>query len=213
LNRNPNAIDTMAINNPYTSSPRHDISHVNEYKKIDDRLASTSVFPVIKQLLDDHIEQSNQIIITNDVENANDNDVQLNKNCFLPSSSEVNSSLFNQQNNDLFPKSSDISFNINQQIISMNKQKIKYNGSFVSHIPNMSSSSSSSSNSALNEQTIGQSQGENDPRTRSIAVGQETLIEIDREQSGLGLSVVGGSDTQLVRKNYSVKIIKKFVVF
>jgi hypothetical protein len=29
-------------------------------------------------------------------------------------------------------------------------------------------------------------------------VGQETLIEIDRGQSGLGLSVVGGFDTQLV---------------
>ena len=39
---------------------------------------------------------------------------------------------------------------------------------------------------------------EDDPRARPIAVGQETLIEIDRGQSGLGLSVVGGSDTQLV---------------
>ncbi|UJR25101.1 hypothetical protein I4U23_006461 [Adineta vaga] len=38
---------------------------------------------------------------------------------------------------------------------------------------------------------------EDDPRTRSVPVGQETLIEIDRGQSGLGLSVVGGSDTQL----------------
>jgi hypothetical protein len=40
---------------------------------------------------------------------------------------------------------------------------------------------------------------EDDPRTRPILVGQETLIEIDRGQSGLGLSVVGGSDTQLVK--------------
>jgi hypothetical protein len=39
---------------------------------------------------------------------------------------------------------------------------------------------------------------EDDPRTRPILVGQETLIEIDRGQSGLGVSVVGGSDTQLV---------------
>ena len=39
---------------------------------------------------------------------------------------------------------------------------------------------------------------EDDPRARPIVVGQETLIEIDRGQSGLGLSVVGGSDTQLV---------------
>jgi hypothetical protein len=41
---------------------------------------------------------------------------------------------------------------------------------------------------------------EDDPRTRPIAIGQETLIEIDRGQLGLGLSVVGGSDTQLVKK-------------
>jgi hypothetical protein len=40
---------------------------------------------------------------------------------------------------------------------------------------------------------------EDDPRTRPIVVGQETLIEIDRGQLGLGLSVVGGSDTQLVK--------------
>jgi hypothetical protein len=43
---------------------------------------------------------------------------------------------------------------------------------------------------------------EDDPRTRPIVVGQETLIEIDRGQSGLGLSVVGGSDTQLVKLNF-----------
>ena len=40
---------------------------------------------------------------------------------------------------------------------------------------------------------------EDDPRVRPIVVGQETLIEIDRGQLGLGLSVVGGSDTQLVK--------------
>lgn len=39
---------------------------------------------------------------------------------------------------------------------------------------------------------------EDDPRTRPVVVGQETLIEIDRGHTGLGLSVVGGSDTQLV---------------
>ena len=37
------------------------------------------------------------------------------------------------------------------------------------------------------------------PRVRPIVVGQETLIEIDRGHRGLGLSVVGGSDTQLVK--------------
>lgn len=41
---------------------------------------------------------------------------------------------------------------------------------------------------------------EDDPRVRPILVGQETFIEIDRGHSGLGLSVVGGSDTQLVSK-------------
>jgi len=49
---------------------------------------------------------------------------------------------------------------------------------------------------------------EDDPRTRSIIVGQETLIEIDRGQSGLGLSVVGGSDTQLV-KNKKINFFKE----
>lgn len=39
-----------------------------------------------------------------------------------------------------------------------------------------------------------------DPTLRPILVGQETYIEIDRGQSGLGLSVVGGCDTQLVKK-------------
>jgi hypothetical protein len=178
----------MAINNPYTSNQRSDISHVNEYKNVDDRLASTSGFPLIKHPMDDHVEQSNPIIKTNDV--------QLEKNSFSPSSSEVNSSLFNQQSNDPAPTSSDISSNTNQQIISVNKPKLDYNGSFVSHIPNMSSSSSSSSIPALNEKT----QTENDSRTKSIIVGQETLIEIDRGRSGLGVSVVGGADTQLVRK-------------
>lgn len=45
---------------------------------------------------------------------------------------------------------------------------------------------------------------ENDPRIRPILVGQETLIEIDRGHSGLGLSVVGGSDTQLVNKKNKI---------
>ena len=36
-----------------------------------------------------------------------------------------------------------------------------------------------------------------DPKTNKIKVGEETLIEIDRGKLGLGLSIVGGSDTQL----------------
>ena len=35
------------------------------------------------------------------------------------------------------------------------------------------------------------------PRTDLIKVGQESLIEIERGKLGLGLSIVGGSDTQL----------------
>jgi hypothetical protein len=35
------------------------------------------------------------------------------------------------------------------------------------------------------------------PRTAQIRVGEETLIEIERGKLGLGLSIVGGSDTQL----------------
>ena len=47
---------------------------------------------------------------------------------------------------------------------------------------------------------------DDDPRVRPIIVGQETLIEIERGQSGLGLSVVGVSDTQFVQIFSSMKI-------
>ena len=47
---------------------------------------------------------------------------------------------------------------------------------------------------------------DDDPRTRPVVIGQETLIEIDRGQSGLGLSVVGGIDTQLVKIKILFKI-------
>ncbi|RNA29355.1 multiple PDZ domain isoform X3 [Brachionus plicatilis] len=36
-----------------------------------------------------------------------------------------------------------------------------------------------------------------DPKTNSIKVGCETWIEIDRKKTGLGLSIIGGCDTQL----------------
>lgn len=38
-----------------------------------------------------------------------------------------------------------------------------------------------------------------DPATCEIKPGQETIIEISKEKMGLGLSIVGGSDTLLVR--------------
>ncbi|CAF2616811.1 unnamed protein product [Rotaria sp. Silwood2] len=226
--RNPNAINDMALRSPYKSIQHHDISHVNEHKENDDRLTPTSVFPLNKHLFDnkEHLKNknsSNQIKSTNDTENENI-DKSTNKNCFYSISSDVNNSLLNQQNSELLSTlSSNILTNINDnknhQIISnvtlpiVSKQLIEHNiemnGSFVSHIPMMSSSSSSSSISipppTLNQQIIVQpepiinniNQTENDPRTRPIIIGQETLIEIDRGQSGLGLSVVGGSDTQL----------------
>jgi C-terminal processing protease CtpA/Prc len=40
-------------------------------------------------------------------------------------------------------------------------------------------------------------QTNNDPKSNKIRVGEETLIEIERGKLGLGLSIVGGSDTQL----------------
>lgn len=36
-----------------------------------------------------------------------------------------------------------------------------------------------------------------DPKTNIIRVGEETWIEIDRKKMGLGLSIIGGCDTQL----------------
>jgi hypothetical protein len=37
----------------------------------------------------------------------------------------------------------------------------------------------------------------NEPKIAQIRIGEETLIEIERGKMGLGLSIVGGSDTQL----------------
>lgn len=188
--RNCHGVDNMALNNPYTSNQRHDHRHVHEYKKVDAQLASTSVFPSTESPL------SNPITTMEDMENGNEDNLQIDQNSVSPLSSDVKSSLS--------PASFDHSSNINQQSLAVNKAKLDYNGSFVSHIPMMSSSSSSASIAPLNEPAIRRSQTENltleQPRTRPIVLGQETLIEIDREQSGLGLSVVGGFDTQLVRK-------------
>jgi hypothetical protein len=172
----------MALRNPYASS------HVNEH----DRLTSTSVFPPIEQTFDDeeYIENknlSNQITITN---NNNNNMSLVDEN----SSVDVKPSLFNQENNELLT-------NVNEKISS----QIEHNGPYMSHMPIMSSSSSSSSLSIpVQHKTVKFEPILNqidDPRKRQIIVGKETSIEIDRGQSGLGLSVVGGSDTQLVNKN------------
>jgi hypothetical protein len=188
----------MALNNPYASNT----SHANEYKIADDILTSTSVFPPIEQPFEDHIDLSNQIILTNNMETSDEN-VLTDRNHFSPISPDANSPLFNQETNELLTKSADILSNVNDQISSVHKPKKEYNGSFVSHMPMISSSSSTQSIPVFKEQTVVSSQIEkinlNDPRTRSIVIGQETFIEIDREQAGLGVSVVGGADTQLVK--------------
>ena len=163
----------MALRNPYTS-PQH---HTNERKENHDRSTSTSGFPLVKHTHDDNEctktkSSPNQIITTNDLENNS------HKNNFYPVSSDVNSSLFNQRSNEMLSTSTDMLTNVNDkknhQIISdvilpiVSKQRkelnTKINGTFVSHIPMMSSSSSSSSLSiptstpALNEQKIDKSE-------------------------------------------------------
>jgi hypothetical protein len=159
-NSNPNAINDMAFKNPYTSFQHH----INEQKENDDRLATTSAFPLIKHTFDQeeymiNKNLSNQIIVMNDVENDN-NDVRSNRNSLHTISSDVNSSLFNQENNELLPPpptSSSILTNVNENrrmtsdiiLSSVSKQKKDdyrtVNGPVTSHLPIMSTSSSSSS--------------------------------------------------------------------
>ncbi|CAF3059816.1 unnamed protein product [Rotaria socialis] len=165
----------------------------------------------------------NKIKTTNIVDNDNV-DRLLNNNFTDSLACDMNKSLFNKQHNELLPTSSSnalthVNNDRNHQLIAnvtlpiVSKQTIDYNAeikdSFVSHIPMMSSSSSSSSLSnpkplldqqvpVKSEPLVITSNGiEDNPRTKPIIVGQETLIEIDRGEFGLGLSVVGGSDTQL----------------
>lgn len=187
--RNPNAVQNMALNNPYASD-------VNEYEFTDNTVRSTSISSPLEEPFDDHFDLSNPIPATKTIENNNKKKKNglPDKNHFTPISSEI---LLNQEPTDLFPTSSDA----HERTILLNKQQEDYNGSFVSHIPMMSSSSSDSSLPAVKELPNLQSAIEklylSDPRTRPIISGRETLIEIDREQAGLGLSVVGGADTQL----------------
>lgn len=48
-----------------------------------------------------------------------------------------------------------------------------------------------------------------DPATCPIVPGQETVIEISKGRSGLGLSIVGGKDTQLVWKTSALLLLTK----
>ncbi len=54
--------------------------------------------------------------------------------------------------------------------------------------------SSSKSNAASTKTSTSNS----DPKTNKIKMGEEILIQIERGKLGLGLSIVGGSDTQLL---------------
>ncbi len=52
-----------------------------------------------------------------------------------------------------------------------------------------------------NKQTLSQGDTaieQDDPATREIVPGRETTIEIQKGKTGLGLSIIGGSDTLLV---------------
>ncbi|CAF0974575.1 unnamed protein product [Adineta steineri] len=227
--RNPDAIKEMALRSPYVTTPQHIINHNNERKDNYDRL--TSVFPLVKHTHDDneHMKMKkspNQIITMNNIEH--NNDILSDKKLISPIlPNNNNPTIFSTRSVELLSTPSDISPTENDKkdqeivtdvilpIVSKQRKELNttINGTFVSHIPMMSSSSSSSSLSIptptpspiLNEPKIDKlepiinniNQAENDLRTKPIIVGQETLIEIDREQSGLGLSVVGGSDTQL----------------
>jgi hypothetical protein len=169
----------MALRSPYASPQQHDVNHSNEYKENDDRLTPTSAFPLVKHTNDGreymkYKSSTNQIITTNDIEN--NNDVPSDKNSFHHVSSDVDIALFNQRNTELLSTSLDQLTNVNEnenhQIISdvilpiVSKQRKEHNttinGTFVSHIPMMSSSSSSASLSIpapiLNEQKINKSE-------------------------------------------------------
>jgi C-terminal processing protease CtpA/Prc len=51
--------------------------------------------------------------------------------------------------------------------------------------------------SSIIKKTTTTTTNSNDPKTNKIKMGEETLIEIERGKLGLGLSIVGGFDTQL----------------
>ncbi|UJR23757.1 hypothetical protein I4U23_026734 [Adineta vaga] len=210
--RNPNAIHDMALRQPYTISPQHTIPlHVKFTSVENDSQTTKRSFNLIKT--------------TNDVESSKDiPSTQTNSHSSI---SDVKPCLFNQRSVEFSPTSSDMLTNVNEDrnhpimsdvilpIVTKQRRDLNtnINGTFVSHIPMMSSSSSSSSlsiptptpTSVKNDIHVDESESvvkmiekdEIDLRTRPILMGQETLIEIDRGQLGLGLSVVGGFDTQL----------------
>lgn len=156
----------MALRSPYKSIQHHDTKHVNEYRKDDDGLTLTSVFPSNKDAFDNKQQSkdknfSNQIKTINDLENNNNTiNKSANNDSMRSISPDINKSLLNKENNELLSALSshgltNMNENNNRQTMSnitpltVSKQIMDYhaemNGSFVSHIPMMSSSSSSSS--------------------------------------------------------------------
>lgn len=69
------------------------------------------------------------------------------------------------------------------------------------HISAVGESTTDPSESA-NEEYVAAS---SDPKTCPIIPGNETSIEIEKGRTGLGLSIVGGSDTLLVSLNKNIK--------
>jgi len=194
-----------------------------EAKSTEERATSTSGFPLIKHQVDhkDTViskKTSYPIRPTNDVR-ENDNKIVLSDLPFPPHPviNESSSPLLNQDNHDLLARPSSLSTQTNDPKPShpnSDRNQQSFYEPAVSHIPIMSSSSSSSSLSVPTPTIVAPTPEhrvtfapetitnefepvDENPRTRPILVGKETLIEIDRGQLGLGLSVVGGSDTQL----------------
>ena len=53
---------------------------------------------------------------------------------------------------------------------------------------------------------------EQNPATATIVPGKETTIEIQKGKSGLGLSIVGGSDTLLVSRLFHSLLVMSSVM-
>ena len=164
LNRNSNAINDMAIRNPYKFTRHYETNRINEHKENNDEIMSRSICRFITCASDskDYVKKkisSNQNETMNDSKNAN-NEISTNNNTIHSLSSVMDSSLLNQQNSEFLPALSNILKDANDNkkhqissdvILSNVVEQTRdcnpaiNNDSFVSHMPIMSSSSSSSS--------------------------------------------------------------------
>ena len=136
--RNPSAIHAMALRQPYAISPQHATPSKT------DQMTPPSVLPPAKALADDNEpikskHPPNLTQTTNDIENIPSSISDAKPNLFNQRSVESPSVIDNRQHQIV----SDVILPIvTKQRKDLNKN---LNGTFVSHIPMMSSSSSSSS--------------------------------------------------------------------